>query len=96
VREDLFGRESVRLWMHGCMASMGIKQHPFRARPYTFPHFCGASAHIGLLGGVKNKEIGAQRTRGAALDLGATLAGSPSSKNSGKDENVVNRVAHIG
>jgi hypothetical protein len=66
--------------MHGCMASMGIKQHPFRARPYTSPHFCGGSAHIGLLGGVKNKEIGARRTRGTALDLGATLAGSPSAE----------------
>ena len=64
------------------MASMGIKKHTFRARPYTAPHFCGASAHIILLErahhsrGVENKEIGAQRTKGA-LDLGATVAGSP-------------------
>ena len=47
VRKVLLHRESVPLAMHGCMASTGIQQHPFRPRSYTVPHFSCASAHIG-------------------------------------------------
>ncbi len=74
VREDLFGRESVQLWMHGCMASMGIKQHPFRARPYTSPHFCGGSAHIGLLKESRTRTSG-HRGRGGGSRPGCDASG---------------------
>ena len=62
--------------MHGCMEIMTNKQHPFWARPCTAAHFCGASTHIGQFEEPRTRVSGHRGRTGAALDLGATLAGS--------------------
>ena len=66
------------LFMHGCMKSMAIKQHPFWERPcFAWPRIFAARAHTSAFFEEPSTSVSGHRGRtGAALDLQATLAGS--------------------
>ena len=48
VPEALFDRDSVPLWMDGCMGITGIYLHSFWEHPCMTPHFCCASTYTYL------------------------------------------------